>query len=174
MVNFDSPPQAQAVVSSDDAASMHLTDMDTTIKKEKSKNHKTKAAAKKKTKSSASKQQQNDNLKDRPKRAHSAYNIFFATERQKMLADAPVRALGKPRKSHGKVGFAEMAKRIGSKWKNIDPQDKLYYEGLAAKDKWRYNVEMGKWTMAKQAKRSQAAAQQAATMAVAGAAHCDA
>jgi hypothetical protein len=86
-------------------------------------------------------------LKDRPTRSLSAYNIFFAAERKKLLADTPVRATGKPRKSHGKVGFSEMAKIVGAKWKNINPQDKLYYEGLAAKDKWRYNVAMGEWTM---------------------------
>ena len=74
-------------------------------------------------------------LKDRPKRALSAYNIFFQHERQKMLETTPVRASGKPRRSHGKVGFAEMAKRIGAKWKQISAEDKAHYEGLAAKDK---------------------------------------
>ena len=52
-----------------------------------------------------------------------------------MLDVTPVRASGKPRRSHGKVGFAEMARRISAKWKQISVEDKLYYEGLAAKDK---------------------------------------
>jgi HMG-box domain len=94
--------------------------------KNSKKMNKTKAV--KKRKSSASKHQhhqQKDNLKDRPKRALSAYNIFFSSERKKLLANTPVRAIGKPLKSHGKIGFSEMAQRISSKWKSIDPQDKL-------------------------------------------------
>lgn len=45
--------------------------------------------------------------KPRPTRPLSAYNLFFQAERKNMLDVLPVRAKGKPRHSHGKIGFAE-------------------------------------------------------------------
>jgi HMG-box domain len=157
LVDFDSPSsQALAAFSNSNTSTTDLNAIAlSALKKTKSK---TKAAKKNKSPASKNQNQKNGNLKDRPKRGLSAYNFFFAAERKKLLACTPVRAIGKPLKSHGKMGFSEMAQRIAIKWKNIDPQDKLYYEGLAAKDKWRYNVEMGEWTVTKQAKRAQEAA----------------
>lgn len=81
-------------------------------------------------------------------------------ERQKILAVTPVRANGKPRRSHGQMGFSDMAKHVASQWKALHPEDKLYFEGLAADDKWRYNAEMADWkNLAAQRMAAQAAAQ---------------
>jgi HMG-box domain len=165
-VNFESPRAQQAGTaararSSNNGSSSSLNQGPTLKTKKK------KATAVKKQKSFS---KHDENIKDRPKKALSAYNLFFASERKKLLQETPVRPTGKPRGSHGKVGFSEMAKIIGTKWKDLDPQDKLYYEGQAAKDKWRYNVEMGEWTKNRLEQKAQAAvaaaaaAQEAATV----------
>jgi hypothetical protein len=82
---------------------------------------------------------------DKPKRPLSAYNIFFKFQRKRILAVMPVRASGKPRRSHGKMGFADMARAIAGKWKTITPQEKAVYAELAAVDKRRYIEEMEEW-----------------------------
>jgi hypothetical protein len=97
----------------------------------------------------AAKAKQQDGLKSRPKRALSAYNLFFQHERKQMF----------------KVGFSDMAKQIGSKWKVISPEDRAHFEALAARDKWRYNTEMGVWTLARQAEKARTMAAQGATAA---------
>jgi HMG-box domain len=109
----------------------------------------------------------NEDLKDRPKRALSAYNFFFSSERNKLLRERPVRSIGKPLRSHGKVGFVEMATVIGAKWRNLNPEDKLYYEVMAANDKWRHNTEVAEWTQNRLEKKSQATTAAAAAQAAA-------
>jgi HMG (high mobility group) box len=59
----------------------------------------------------------------------------------------PVRAKGKPRRSHGKIGFADMARAIAFKWKQITPHDKAVFQRLAAADKKRYTEEMKEWKL---------------------------
>jgi hypothetical protein len=92
--------------------------------------------------------------KDKPKRPLSAYNLFFQAERAIMLGDAAAVAdkeKKKPnkkrvhRKSHGKIGFAEMARVIGSKWKSAKDEDKKSFEGRAEKERKRYEVELEAW-----------------------------
>ena len=75
------------------------------------------------------------------RRPLSAYNMFFRDERERLLAILPVRKEGKPRRSHGKLGFVDMAKQIGGKWRNLDEVTKAHYMTLAAKDKERYQRE---------------------------------
>jgi hypothetical protein len=89
--------------------------------------------------------------KDKPSRPLSAYNLFFQSQRAKMLgADAPTDEdeLRKKRvhcKTHGKIGFAEMARTIGSMWKNLDPAEKKVFEDKARLLKDRYVAELAKW-----------------------------
>lgn len=78
----------------------------------------------------------------RPKHPLSAYNLFFQREREVLLASLPVRAEGKPRRSHGKIGFADMAREIGKRWKAINPEDKAYFDELARLEKERYHREL--------------------------------
>ena len=82
---------------------------------------------------------------EKPKRPLSAYNIFFKHERGKILSTTPTRAEGKPRRSHGKIGFAELARTIAAKWNKIDPETRAQYDKLAADDKRRYVAAMDVW-----------------------------
>jgi HMG (high mobility group) box len=77
----------------------------------------------------------------------SAYNIFFKIQRQQLIEVLPVRAKGKPRRSHGKIGFADMARTIAFKWKQITTHDKAVFQRLAAADKRRYTEEMKQWKL---------------------------
>ena len=86
-------------------------------------------------------------LGEKPKRPLSAYNLFFQSERKKLLHTLPTRPQGKPRHSHGKCGFANMAKIIAKKWKNgeIDAQDRVLFEQMAQKERLRYKREMSEY-----------------------------
>ncbi|KAL7567078.1 hypothetical protein ACA910_002802 [Epithemia clementina (nom. ined.)] len=88
----------------------------------------------------------NDNSDgQRPKRPLCAYNIFFQEQRKVLLANRPVRAGGAPRHSHGKMGFAEMAKTIGAMWKALPEDLKVKFQLMAQLDKARYEREMAEW-----------------------------
>mmetsp|Transcript_6218 Transcript_6218/g.9079 ORF Transcript_6218/g.9079 Transcript_6218/m.9079 type:complete len:450 (-) Transcript_6218:846-2195(-) len=109
--------------------------------------------------------------KDKPKRPLSAYNIFFREERANILAqatpggedavasakpggeegEAPQRENKRPKKKrkkipHGKVTFENLAKMIGSRWKEMPPSRLQYYQDLADKDTIRYEEEMSVWS----------------------------
>jgi hypothetical protein len=88
----------------------------------------------------------------RPKRALTAYNIFFKDQRAKILAGQEEAeemfhtAYGTKRKRrscpHGKIGFEAMAKTIGKLWKAIEPEELAYYKKMAAADKKRFEGEL--------------------------------
>jgi hypothetical protein len=77
--------------------------------------------------------------------------LFFRSERSIMLGvDAPNEELEclKKRvhcKTHGKIGFAEMARVIGARWKSLDPQQRKVFELQALKEKKRYKLELASW-----------------------------
>lgn len=81
----------------------------------------------------------------KPKRPLSAYNFFFQAQRQSLLEEMPTRPEGKPRRSHGKIGFAAMARIIAGRWKAIGDEARNYYETLATQDKARYVQQMEQW-----------------------------
>lgn len=92
-------------------------------------------------------------LLSKPKRSLSAYNLFFAAERKKLLKSLPPRqGKRKPRNSHGKLGFAEMARTISAKWKKITPEEKREFSELARLDGIRYRTEMAQWKQSQQEK----------------------
>ena len=98
------------------------------------------------TKKTNKKKQQN---KDKPRRALSAYNIFFKEERNRILADIPdseakVRVGGRKRKKtpHGKIGFEKLAQLIGQRWRELSDAESAIYREKAAADAIRYKEEM--------------------------------
>jgi len=86
------------------------------------------------------------NMTEKPKRPMTAYNFFFQAQRQMLLQHLPGRAGGrKPRNSHGKLGFAEMARFISAQWKQTTMEQRAPLQQLAAQDKQRYQREMAHW-----------------------------
>jgi hypothetical protein len=89
--------------------------------------------------------------RDKPNRPLSAYNLFFQKERASMLGeDAKEHEAEKGqkrvhRKTHGKIGFAEMARIIGAKWKTLNDEEKKEFTEVAAKEKKRYADELAVW-----------------------------
>jgi hypothetical protein len=97
---------------------------------------------------------------DKPKRPLSAYNIFFKHEREKIITGDNdvnledvlfrVKHTLKPtkrrhRKSHGMIGFAQLAKTIAEKWKVLDRTEKAVYEAKAAIEKGKYSEQLDEW-----------------------------
>lgn len=87
---------------------------------------------------------QNEPVERKPKRPLTAYNIFFQRERAKILQDIPDPER-KPRMSHGKIGFTELARTISKKWKGLDKEAREELLQAAAEDKQRYLREMEVW-----------------------------
>jgi hypothetical protein len=97
---------------------------------------------------------------DKPKRPLSAYNIFFKHEREKIITGDNdvnledvlfrVKHTLKPtkrrhRKSHGMIGFAQLAKTIPEKWKVLRSYRKAVYEAKAAIEKGKYSEQLDEW-----------------------------
>lgn len=82
---------------------------------------------------------------DKPKRALTAYNIFFREQRAEILSS---------QQGHS-GGFATLARTIATRWKNITPEDHQMFLELAAKDKVRYQTEMSAWSEKKKATEQQ-------------------
>jgi len=100
--------------------------------------------------------------KCRPKRALTAYNIFFKEERERILSDIRRQDVyasvgnrhdtGSKRNKDGgtkvqscSIGFKEMGKIIGLQWKELDSAMRLVYEKRAKVDKKRYNEELAQY-----------------------------
>lgn len=84
--------------------------------------------------------------KDMPRRPLSAYNIFFREERERMLAAHKETALASRADTddplpEAKIGFENMAKSIGKRWRGLGPMELERYRKLAAVDMARYRTE---------------------------------
>jgi len=96
----------------------------------------------------------------RPKRALTAYNIFFKEAREQLLADR--QAFGQSHLTHKdgrlgngvrncdaerrhKVSFEEMGKIIGKRWKKLDKAVRRIYEERAKTEKRRYHDELSEY-----------------------------
>jgi HMG (high mobility group) box len=104
---------------------------------------------------------------DKPKRPLSAYNIFFQLERDRIVGGEPERLFTttdvakvrvvpvdkmpkrKDRISHGKIAFADLARQIGQKWKQLSSDNKTIFEDRAKIEKARYENEVNQWSLAK-------------------------
>eukprot|EP00541_Cyclophora_tenuis_P014890 CAMPEP_0116555482 /NCGR_PEP_ID=MMETSP0397-20121206/8172_1 /TAXON_ID=216820 /ORGANISM="Cyclophora tenuis, Strain ECT3854" /LENGTH=361 /DNA_ID=CAMNT_0004080759 /DNA_START=46 /DNA_END=1131 /DNA_ORIENTATION=+ len=97
--------------------------------------------------------------KDKPKRPLSAYNLFFQHEREKIISSIPddkstvsvddnlseEAKRRRHRKTHGKIGFAALARSIADKWKKIDDSSRSVFEARAEVEKQRYKKELDAW-----------------------------
>lgn len=88
---------------------------------------------------------------DKPPRPLSAYNLFFKRERGIMIGAAAEKTdqeQGKKRvhrKTHGKIGFAEMARIIGGKWKKLPEEEKEEFTVVAKQEKEKYAELLANW-----------------------------
>lgn len=69
--------------------------------------------------------------KSLPKRPLSAYNLYFQSVRAKLNAEGG-----------NKVGFHELGKIVGKKWKSLPETEHKIYKELASQDTERYRKEM--------------------------------
>uniref|UniRef100_A0A2A4J0D3 HMG box domain-containing protein n=1 Tax=Heliothis virescens TaxID=7102 RepID=A0A2A4J0D3_HELVI len=69
----------------------------------------------------------------KPKQALSSYFWFTNEERQKIRA------------SHPYYSFGEIAKELGKRWREADPETKAKYEHMAEMDRKRYEKELKKY-----------------------------
>jgi HMG-box domain len=102
------------------------------------------------------------NASAKPKRPLSAYNFFFKMERAKILQEIPdVAKERKPRRSHGKIGFKELATRISSKWKSLSMEERAPFDEMAAANKESYLKAKIEWYESVKKSSSGAVMQQA-------------
>ena len=87
-------------------------------------------------------------IEGKPRRPLSAYNLFFREERAKMIKETEMRKDEPDNKGNDsdavgqKIGFENMAKIIGKRWREL-PEDKAsQFKKLAEKDMQRYKAEM--------------------------------
>lgn len=66
-----------------------------------------------------------------PKRALSAYNLFFRDERKKLFQE-----------SQSVIGFEQLGKLIGQRWRSLSREERKKHELESRKDQLRYSKEM--------------------------------
>lgn len=103
------------------------------------------AAPVKTTRGTTPKRKRRKKAHDHPKRPLSAYNFYFRDERNKILKgsssdDAPDKKT--PSEEGNKIGFEDLAKLIGARWKETGPEERAPYEKMASEELVRYANEM--------------------------------
>lgn len=75
-----------------------------------------------------------------PRRPMSAYNLFFKSERVRLIQE-----------NRG-VGFSDMAREIAANWMALDSNERKVFEEEAIHQKWRYRVAISEWRAHRRAK----------------------
>lgn len=80
-----------------------------------------------------------------PKRPLSAYNYYFQEERVRLMQKKG--GSGEPSLLPGgkKIGFQELARTIGKKWRTLNEAEKQRLHELSSKDHYRYDQDMTAW-----------------------------
>jgi len=63
--------------------------------------------------------------------------------------DSSISSKRNKRTPHGKIGFSDLGKRIGARWKSLPPHEKKNYQHLAQQESQRYRKEMKEFKEAK-------------------------
>lgn len=76
----------------------------------------------------------------KPKRALTAYNIFFKHERARLLAEtqADERSIKGRKPRRRKIAFEDLARLVSKNWKGLDDGARSQYNAMAKQDKERY------------------------------------
>ena len=77
----------------------------------------------------------------KPKRKLNSYNFFFHHHRQLILDSRPENE-NRPKDSHGKVSFQDLAKLISARWRKATDEEKAYFKEMEREDQVRYDREM--------------------------------
>ena len=80
-----------------------------------------------------------NNKSGKPRAAISAYNLFFQTERQRILKSMSDASGNK------RPNFKHLAKYVSAKWRDMDASEKVEYVQRAFEDKKRYARELVEW-----------------------------
>jgi len=100
---------------------------------EKTKRKRSSSRSRSRSSSPAKKKQKKKKDPNAPKRPTTAFFFYSADHRDAL------------RKKNPKDGVADIAKKLGEKWRKMSKEDKKEYEEKAVKDKQRYEKEMKKY-----------------------------
>ena len=83
--------------------------------------------------------------------SYSAYNLFFAFERKRILEERSLAG----NSTDGKVGYSNLTKEVAKRWNNIDSSAKLRFDELARQEKVKFKQAMSAWKKLKRQAKNQ-------------------